>query len=57
MNKKIQILMTAGLLGLTASCTDLDVDIDSQYTEYPSSSEAIGASPSCNRRGKAYCYF
>ena len=37
MNKKIQILMTAGLLGLTASCTDLD--IDSQYTEYPSSSE------------------
>lgn len=39
MNKKIQILMTAGLLGLTASCTDLDVDIDSQYTEYPSSSE------------------
>ena len=32
MNKKIQILMTAGLLGLTASCTDLDVDIDSQYT-------------------------
>jgi hypothetical protein len=31
--------MVASLLALTTGCTDLDVDVRSKYTEYPSSSE------------------
>ena len=35
-----KIFFMAGLLALTAtSCTDLDVDVHSQYTEYPSSND------------------
>lgn len=39
MRNNIKVFMTAGALAFLASCTDLDVDIKSQYTEYPSSSE------------------
>lgn len=34
-----KILTIAGLLASAASCTDLDVDVKSMYTEYPSESE------------------
>ena len=27
--------LAAAVLGITASCTDLDVDVKSKYTEYP----------------------
>lgn len=37
MKKNILIMCAAGMLGLTTGCTDLDVSVDSQYTEYPSS--------------------
>ncbi len=43
MNTKIQILFAAGLGMLAASCTDLDVPVESQYTSYPSSEEAVEA--------------
>lgn len=33
----------AAVLGLAASCTDLDVDVNSQYTSYPNSEIAISA--------------
>lgn len=40
MNKNIKLLFAAGLIGLTTSCTDLDVPVKSQYTKYPSSEVA-----------------
>ena len=43
MKKNIKFYMAAALLGLTASCTDLDVDIDSQYTQYPNNEIALSA--------------
>ena len=39
MRKNINILFAAAFLFGMASCTDLDVDVKSQYTEYPSDSE------------------
>ena len=38
MKNKVKYIMTVSLVAL-AGCTDLDVDIKSQYTEYPSSSD------------------
>lgn len=38
MKNKVKYIMAVGLVAL-AGCTDLDVDIKSQYTEYPSSSD------------------
>lgn len=43
MKNKIKIYLTAGLLTATASCTDLDVDIKSQLTEFPESEIAAEA--------------
>lgn len=40
MRKNIKLLFAAGLIGLTTSCTDLDVPVKSQYTKYPSSEVA-----------------
>ena len=40
MNKNIKLLFAAGLIGLSTSCTDLDVPVKSQYTKYPSSEVA-----------------
>ena len=37
MKKTIVFMCAAGMLGLAASCTDLDVSVDSQYTKYPNS--------------------
>ena len=37
MKNTIKFLFAVGIVGITASCTDLDVDVESQYTEYPSS--------------------
>lgn len=39
MKKNIKIILATGVLALAAGCTDLDVDVKSKYTEYPSSSE------------------
>lgn len=39
MKSNIKIFLAASLLVLAAGCTDLDVDVKSKYTEYPSSSE------------------
>lgn len=39
MKNTIKIVMTASILAITTGCTDLDVDVKSKYTEYPSSSE------------------
>ena len=39
---KIQILFMAGIMGLTVTaCTNLDVDVNSQYTSYPLSEIAL----------------
>jgi hypothetical protein len=43
MNTKIKLLFATGILTLTVGCTDLNVPVDSQYTEYPSSEIAIQA--------------
>ncbi len=44
MNMKTKNILTVALLALTTiGCTDLDVDIKSQYTEYPSSDVALSA--------------
>lgn len=44
MNNNIKSLLAAGLIGLTAvSCTDLDVDVKSQYQSYPNSEVALEA--------------
>lgn len=39
---KLSTILASGMLALSA-CTDLDVDIKSQYTEYPTSDIAIAA--------------
>jgi hypothetical protein len=41
--KHIQSFMAVALLALAASCTDLDVNIESQYTEFPDSELAAEA--------------
>lgn len=43
MKKNIKLYFAAGLVGLTASCTDLDVDVKSKYTEFPTSEIAAEA--------------
>lgn len=43
MNKKILTIIATGLTVLATGCTDLDVDVNSQYTEYPSSEAAVEA--------------
>ena len=41
MKNIIKMTLAAAVLGITASCTDLDVDVKSQYTEYPNDPVAI----------------
>lgn len=41
MKNIIKITLAAAVLGITASCTDLDVDVKSKYTEYPNDQIAI----------------
>lgn len=41
MKLNIKTLFAAGLATLAVSCTDLDVPVDSQYTKYPGTEEAI----------------
>ena len=44
MKTNIKLYLAAGLIALTtASCTDLDVPVESQYTAYPSSEAALEA--------------
>lgn len=43
MKNKIKLYLSAGLFAATAGCTDLDVDIKSQYTEFPDSEIAAEA--------------
>ena len=38
-----KILLAAGFAGLLASCTDLDTNVESQWTEYPDSEIALEA--------------
>lgn len=41
MKNIIKITLAAAVLGITASCTDLNVDVKSKYTEYPNDPIAI----------------
>ncbi|MFU2359203.1 MAG: RagB/SusD family nutrient uptake outer membrane protein [Bacteroidales bacterium] len=41
MKNIIKMTLAAAVLGITASCTDLDVDVKSKYTEYPKDPVAI----------------
>lgn len=41
MKNIIKMTLAATVLGITASCTDLDVDVKSKYTEYPNDPVAI----------------
>lgn len=41
MKNIIKMKLAAAVLGITASCTDLDVDVKSKYTEYPNDPVAI----------------
>lgn len=43
MKTKIAFLLAAGALTLATSCTDLDVDVNSQYTSLPNSDAALTA--------------
>ena len=43
MNKNIKYLLAAGVIGLTTACTDLNVDVESQYTALPGSEAAVEA--------------
>ena len=43
MKPNIKLLFMAGVLGMTSACTNLDVDVNSQYTSYPSSEIALEA--------------
>lgn len=43
MKNKIKLLFAAGLASLAAGCTDLDVPVNSQYTQYPNSEVALEA--------------
>jgi hypothetical protein len=56
----IKSLVPVALLTLAASCTDLDVDIKSQYTEFPDSelaAEAKAANAYFAMRGPLGCYY
>lgn len=41
MKNIIKMTLAAAVLGITASCTDLNVDVKSKYTEYPNDPVAI----------------
>ena len=41
MKNIMKMTLAAAVLGITASCTDLDVDVKSKYTEYPNDPVAI----------------
>lgn len=41
MKNIIKMTLAAAVLGITASCTDLDVDVKSKFTEYPNDPVAI----------------
>lgn len=41
MKNIIKMTLAAAVLGITGSCTDLDVDVKSKYTEYPNDPVAI----------------
>lgn len=43
MKTNIKLYLAAGLMALTASCTDLDVTPEAQFTEYPNSEAAVEA--------------
>lgn len=43
MKTNIKLFFAAGLMALTASCTDLDVTPEAQFTEYPNSEAAVEA--------------
>ena len=43
MKLNIKLLLAAGLIGVTSACTDLDVDVNSQYVKYPTSDAAMEA--------------
>ena len=43
MKTNIRIFLAAGLMAMTASCTDLDVIPEAQFTEYPDSEAAVEA--------------
>ena len=43
MKTNIKGLFLAGLAALAAGCTNLDVDVESQYTEYPTNEIAVEA--------------
>mgnify|MGYP003527919444 FL=1 len=43
MKINIKTFLAVGLIGLTSACSDLDVDVNSYYTSYPSSDIAIAA--------------
>lgn len=46
-NKSIKICISAAFIALSvSSCTDLDVDVKSQYTSYPNSEIAVEAKTS-----------
>ncbi|MBP8934497.1 MAG: RagB/SusD family nutrient uptake outer membrane protein [Prevotella sp.] len=38
-----KIFLAVGLIGITSACSDLDVDVNSYYTSYPTSEIAIAA--------------
>ena len=43
MKTNIKLFLAAGLVAMTASCTDLDVTPEAQWTEYPTGDAAIEA--------------
>jgi starch-binding outer membrane protein, SusD/RagB family len=43
MKTNIKLFFAASLVALTAGCTDLNVDVESQYTSYPTSDVALEA--------------
>lgn len=43
MKTNIKVLFMAGVIGMTSACTDLDVDVNSRYTSYPTSDIALEA--------------
>ena len=43
MKTNIKLFLAAGLVALTAGCTDLDVTPEAQFTEYPNSEAAVEA--------------
>ncbi|MDE6490578.1 MAG: RagB/SusD family nutrient uptake outer membrane protein [Muribaculaceae bacterium] len=43
MNRNIKSILIAGLAASTTACSDLDVDLDSHYTQYPDNPIAVEA--------------